>query len=135
AKGLLWFTYWSPQGPANPGEWKHAMINPDGSHDPHYDMVKQVNADVLAIAHEIGDAKSVAVYEPAAKESHDMPLPADAPLQVTSNELTAGVFEAANQRHFALLASRNYKDAINTRISVRQGSPERFDPRMGKWAA
>jgi hypothetical protein len=133
AKGLLWFTYWSPQGAANPGEWKHAMINPDGSHDPHYDMVKQINADVLAIARELGDAKSVAVYDPPAKDAHDMPLPADAPLQVTSAELTVGVFEAADQ-HLALLASRNYKNATNTRISVRKGSPEWFDPRTGKWA-
>jgi hypothetical protein len=28
ARGLLWFTYWDPTGPPNPGNWSHAMIDP-----------------------------------------------------------------------------------------------------------
>ena len=46
-KGLLWFTYWSPEGSDQSTKWEHALINADGSRDPHYDMVKRVNAQTL----------------------------------------------------------------------------------------
>ena len=49
ARGLLWFTYWMPRGVPEPQSWKHSLILADGSRDPHYDMVKRINADVKAI--------------------------------------------------------------------------------------
>jgi hypothetical protein len=133
-KGLLWFTYWSPKETDSSTNWDHAMINPDGSRDPHYDMVRKVNAELLAIARQLRGAKSVAVYEPPTAP------PADAPVRVTSDQLTVGVFRNGDGKHLALLASRNYKSEVNTRISLRDGGldgvrgGERFDPAAGSWS-
>jgi hypothetical protein len=132
-KGLMWFTYFSPKETDSSTTWDHAIINPDGSRDPHYEMVKQVNGDVLAIAHELRGAKSIAVYEPPTKATHDAVLPADALLRVTSDQLTVGVFQRGDS-HLALLASRDYKLPINTRVGLAHGGDyERFDSSNRSW--
>jgi hypothetical protein len=133
ARGLLWFTYWSPAETDSSAKWEHALINPDGSRDPHYDMVKRINAEVLAIAKELRGAKSVAVHEPPAKPTTAPITPADSPIRVTSAQLTVGVFETKDGKHFALLASRDYKNAINTRVGLPTAG-ERFDPASGAWS-
>jgi hypothetical protein len=140
ARGLLWFTYWSPKETDNSATWDHAIINADGSRDAHYDMVKKINADVLAITKELRGAESVAVYEPPAKPTNDPITPADSPIRVTADPLTIGVFKRSDGKHFALLASRDYKKPTNARISLRDGGPdgvrggEQFDAATRAWS-
>jgi hypothetical protein len=124
ARGLLWFTYWSPADTDKSTEWQHAMINPDGSHDPHYEMIKKINADVLAIAKELRGATSTGVF--AGKP------PADAPVQVDTDKLTVGVFQRSGGKQFALLASRDYKSETHT--SVTRAGGEKFDIAGGAWS-
>jgi hypothetical protein len=134
-RGLLWFTYWSPGADPNV-HWQHAMINPDGSKDPHYEMVKKVNLDTKAIGDALGGAESIAVYEPPAKETHAGMLPEDSPIRVSSNELTVGIFKGKSGKHLAMLASRDYKHEQNLRISLAKGGDfEVFDPKTKKWIA
>ena len=134
-RGLLWFTYWSPADTDRSAHWEHAMINPDGSRDPHYDMVKRINADVLAIAKELRGAESTAVYEPPAQPTNELITPDDSPIRVTSQQLTVGLFRNGGGKNFSLLASRDYKQPINTRAALRAGGPiERFDAATGTWS-
>src|SRR5439155_26074396 len=83
AKGLLWFTYWTPESDKT-FAWQHAMINADGSRDPHYQMIKEINADVLSIGGELLRARPLDVYD-ARK------MPSDAPLVVSPAEMTVGL--------------------------------------------
>ncbi len=85
-KGLLWFTYWTPDDPSL--KWSHAMISPDGSHDPHYEMIQGINADLKALGGELLHARSVSVVEGA-------------------GYLTIGEFDAGKQ-YVALIANRDY---------------------------
>jgi hypothetical protein len=141
ARGLLWFCYWSPKETDSSLIWQHSIIEPDGSRDPHYDMVKKINGEVLAIAKELRGTASVAVYEPPAKPTHDPITPPDSPIRVTSDASTVGVFKRSTDgKHFALLASRDYKNSQNTRISLRDGSltgvhgGEQFDVATRTWS-
>jgi hypothetical protein len=67
AKGLQYFTYWTPQ----PGTWDFhdAPIKLDGTRSPTWEMLKAFNQEVQACADIILNSRAVAVY-------HTEPLPA-----------------------------------------------------------
>ncbi len=117
ADGLLWFTYWSPSHAENPGEWQNAMINADGSRNAHYDMAKQINADVLAYAQAMKGAKTTEVV--AAKN----------PVQ----PFTVGNFKSADNRELRFIASTDYKKPVSAPVAVPSEKVERFDPVTKKW--
>jgi hypothetical protein len=126
-KGLLWFTYWSPAEMDKSFVWQHAMINPDGSHDPHYDMIKQINADVLAIGGELLTADSTDVFL-------SQQAPAAAPVTIDHPDVTVGLFRALDGRGLALLANRNYKASAEGKLILHNLKPEQLDPMTGKWS-
>jgi hypothetical protein len=136
ARGLLWFTYWSPQDPDDktPREkrsviWEHAIIDEHGKKDAHYDMIKRVNAELLALGNElikctstevfqtgkpVTTRPSIAKFSPATKPS------ARSPIQMLDNSnVTVGVFQSPDGRRLALIANRDYKNAIVPRATVK----------------
>jgi len=117
-KGLLWFTYWSPQGIDTGAKWQHAMINEDGSRDPHYDMIKQINADVLAFGEALKGAKSTEIRAP----------------QKQGPPFTLGSFKS-DTHDLRFIASGDYKNAITLPLAVPSQRVERFDPATRKWDA
>jgi hypothetical protein len=146
ARGLVWFTYWSPAEVDKSAHWEHAMINPDGTRDRHYEMVKKINAEVLAIAHELKACTSIEVYQPgkpvttqpaiAAKSPPRKPS-ADAPIRVIDEgDLTVGMFKSPDDHHLALIANRDYKNDTHTRAVVQpvNAAVEAFDVAAKKWS-
>lgn len=140
-KGLLWFTYWSPQGPANPGTWKHAIVDEHGKRDPHYDMIKQINADVLAIGGELLPATSTVAYQIGVEKQPPAttPPPEDPPVQLdpaTKARLTVGLFTSPDGKTLCVLANLDYKQPADAAVSVRadHSSIESFDPDSGQWS-
>ena len=133
AKGIVWFTYWSPAEFDKTFKWEHAMINPDGSRDPHYDMVKTINAEVLAFGRELKHAKSIAVTQHGAKAT---PVNVgESPIKVDHGALTAGVFRNESGKHFAMLASLDYKSATTAKVRVETATAiERFDTTKRTWS-
>jgi hypothetical protein len=133
-RGVVWFTYWSPAGFDPNYSWSHAMINPDGSRDPHYAMVKAINADVLAIGRELKHATSTAVVQTG--EGGTI-RDGECPLAIAAGRLTVGVFsEAHTGRRFAVLANRDYKAATVTKFRFPTGAtktPGRFEPAKRRW--
>jgi hypothetical protein len=119
ADGLLWFTYWSPQGAANPGDWHHAMINPDGSHDPHYDMVQKINADVLAFASALAGAQSTEVAR------NDKAGP----------KFTVGRFKSPEGKQLRFIANGDYKNRLSLPLAIPAQNPERFNTQGKQWEA
>jgi hypothetical protein len=135
ARGLVWFTYWSPAGIDTTHTWTHAMINPDGSRDPHYDMVKAINADVLAIGREIKHAKSIAVSQHGGTNDAIVKV-GTSPLQIDSGQVTAGVFRDESGKHFAILASLDYKAATTAAFRLEKAAGvERFDAAQREWSS
>jgi hypothetical protein len=67
AKGLQYFTYWTPR----PGTWDFhdAPIREDGTRSPTYELLREFNRDVQACAEFILRGRVVGVY-------HTEPLPA-----------------------------------------------------------
>ncbi len=106
-KGLLWFTYWTPDDPSL--KWSHAMLGPDGSRDPHFAMIQNINADLKSLGRELLHARSVSI-------------------EVTNN-LTIGEF-ATGKQYVALIANRDYKKSV---VVDLKGSKEIFDPAKGRW--
>ncbi len=153
AHGLLWFTYWSPADPNDktPPEkrqviWQHAMINPDGSKDRHYDLVKKINADVMAIGNELIACQSIEVYQPgkpvttrpSIAEKSPPGKPTDGcPIKILGDaNLTVGVFLAPDGKHLALIANRDYKSSSSARaaISPADAPAEQFELATKTWS-
>ncbi len=117
AKGLLWFTYWSPTESDKSFDWHHPLINADGSKDPHYHMVKKINAEVLAFADALKEAKSTAVRAP---QNLDPPF-------------TLGEFTGPDGHQMRFIASGDYKKEIAIPLAIPAENAERFDPFTRKW--
>jgi hypothetical protein len=142
-RGLMWFTYWAP-GKSNEGPgWRHAMINLDGSKDPHYDMIKAINADAKAIGDALGGATSTAVFQTG--EDAKIKPPTDGPaaeaakaIKPLEGKLTVGVFESRDGRHrLALVANRDLKEEAKPRVTISPANAtvEIFDPATKSWSA
>ena len=56
-----WFTYWTPAGKAEGWDYHHAMINLDGTKDPHYYTVRDINRELLLIGKELCGASCTEV--------------------------------------------------------------------------
>ena len=119
ASGLIWFTYWSPAGFDSTFDWHHAMINPDGSRDPHYDMVKVINADVLAYAQAMRGAKSTEIRSPLGDRKN--------------SPLTVGHFKTEDNRDLRFIANTDYKKPTTIPFAIPSQKAERFDPATKKW--
>jgi hypothetical protein len=117
AKGLLWYTYWYP-GEPNPSV-KHAMINSDGSRDPHYGMIQAINADARALGNELFSSKSWATFHLG--EGGTLLPPKENPVELAGGkgQLTIGILKAPDGKTLALIANRDYKKAVRTFVIVK----------------
>jgi hypothetical protein len=138
-RGVVWFTYWSPQGIDTGTTWTHAMINPDGTRDPHYEIVKQINADVLAIGRELRRAKPVGIQQFGGDKQSSYRDGDLAPFAVSGGTTSVGTFRDAEAKlSFALIANHDYKAETSTKVHSAGSTPtpiERFDPASKRWAA
>jgi hypothetical protein len=135
AKGLLWFTYWTPTHDHSQA-WKHAMINADGKPDAHYEMVKQTNARLLAIGNELLNATSVGYFQTGKVPPGGLAPTKDAPVTLEGDAppMTVGWFDGANGQRLILFASGDYKDAIDFDATINGSKVERFDVKTRAWA-
>ena len=119
--GVLWFTYWAPPDDKTV-VWKHAMINPDGSRDPHYEMIKRVNAETLALGDELVACESVDVKSPKLGKDG------------VPSGITVGTFKDPDGRTVVLLANADYKNAATASAPGDARNLEVFDPAAKKWS-
>lgn len=132
-KGLMWFTYWTPD---TNDIWGEAMVTLDGRLTQKYEQVKRVNRAVKAIGQHLLDASSIRVIE------FGMPgdltnTGGDQPFTVKGPNLTIGYFSVSkdvNER-LALIANRDYKNDASAEVTIdTQGAPiERLDKESGQW--
>ena len=134
ARGLLWFTYWMPRGVPEPQSWKHSLILADGSRDPHYDMVKAINADAKAIGDVLGQCESTGVFHHGEGGTIKM---TSSPIVPTSGQLTVGLFRHRRDgKTLAMIANRDYKQPAKTSAIVQpaMATVEIFDPAKKTWS-
>lgn len=124
--GLLWFTYWMPEGVPEPEGWKHSMILADGSRDPHYEMIKKINGDVKAIGDVLVNTESFHVSQMAETGI----------VRMGEGMFTVGFFRDAEKRTLALVTNRDYNKSVSTTMSIpaKAAKVERFDPGARKWS-
>jgi len=134
-KGLMWFTYWSPAESDKSLVWKHAMINEDGSHDPHYAMVQKINRDLQAIGTELLNATSTAVFQTGKLPPGGTAAPKDSPIQFVYEQPNATIGLFKSEKHtLALVANQDYKTAVRAGLQI-VGGMEQFDPDTRSWNA
>ena len=133
-KGLFWFTYWQPDDPAF--VWQHAMINRDGSHDPHYAMVQRVNSALQALGTELLRADSEMVFQTGTIPPGGTPRPATAPLDIIGNSnLSIGLFDDHKRHTLALITNTNYSHETTATVQiVGHKKLWQFDALTRKWS-
>jgi anti-sigma factor RsiW len=107
-KGYGYFTYW----PARDGDT--AIVDYHGNATPLYEVIRDLNSEVLAMGPVLLQLKSTAVYHtgPTIPEGCQR-LPEEAPLQLPAGTpLLAGFFEDANGMPYAMLVNRNYREPV-----------------------
>jgi hypothetical protein len=122
-RGVLWFTYWSPADSDKSAKWEHSMINQDGTRDPHYDMIKRVNAETLALGDELIKCESTDVKAPKLGKGG------------VPGGITAGTFKDPQGRTLMLLANADYKAATTADVPADAKNLEAFDPATKTWSA
>lgn len=133
-KGLLWFTYWQPDDASF--NWSHAMVNLNGTHDPHYEMVQRVNHEVGALGSQLLHATSRAVFQTGALAPGATAAPRDAPITASGPaHLTIGLFDAPQSKHLVLVTNADYRQPADARLHIAASRRQlrRFDPLTGRW--
>lgn len=133
-RGLVWFTYWMPAGVPEPQSWKHSMILADGSRDPHYEQVKQLNSVIKAIGDELGPCESTAVFHHGDGATIKISNPSMVP---TEGKLTVGLFkQRAGDKLLALVTNRDYREPTSTKLHIKAAETkiERFEPTTRQWS-
>ena len=106
----------------------------DGSRDPHYDQVKQINFEIKAIGDVLGACESIAVFQHGEGATIKT---TDTAVAAMDGKLTIGVFKhRIGGNLFALVTNRDYKSPARAMIRVQpEGAKvERFDPRTREWS-
>ncbi len=117
ARGLQYFTYWTP----TPGTWDFhdAPIRLDGTCSPTWDLLRAFNREVQACADILLDSRVVAVY-------HSEPLPAgtrgldvSSPFsRIDGGEAIVGLHQMPDGRRYALVVNRSFNKAATLRLTL-----------------
>jgi hypothetical protein len=137
AQGLVYFTYWLPPDDAT-YQWKHGIMNRDGTPGPLYEPVKKVNAEVQAFANWLYGARHIRTFQSGNIPPDGRPQPSDLPARaVGEGDLTLGVFRAGEGYLTVFVTNRNYREAVKTRLRLNSGKAqiEQLDPATKKWSA
>lgn len=118
AKGLQYFTYWTP----NPGTWDFhdAPIRLDGTRSATWDALKAFNQEVQACADILLNGRAVAVYhtEPLPTGTHG--LDDSSPFShVDGGEAIVAVHQLPDAKRYALIVNRSFTKAVTLRLTLQ----------------
>jgi hypothetical protein len=135
ARGLVYFTYWLPPDDAT-YQWKHGIMNRDGTPGPLYEAVKKVNAEVQALGVWLYNTYNFRTFQTGNVPPEGRPQPSDVAVRaVGEGDLSLGLFRDDKGMVYVLVTNRNYKEAVKTRmrLSVTKKQIEVLDTATGKW--
>ena len=111
AKGLQYFTYWTP----NPGTWDFhdAPIKLDGTRSAVYDLLQQFNKEIQRCAEILTDGRVVGVYHTAPLPTGTSPLDASCPVSsIDGGEAIVSVHRMPDGRRFIQLVNRCFTQPV-----------------------
>ncbi|MEO8874930.1 MAG: hypothetical protein ABI461_05020, partial [Polyangiaceae bacterium] len=129
--GVSYFLYWAP--PADEG-FGPSIIDLNGNETSQYADVKANNARLQAFGRYLVAAKSTSVFQDGALPAGAVTRIPNAPVYLPNAiPMTVGLF-SVNEGGYALLANRDYSNAIETDVFLASnGPPEALDVASGKF--
>lgn len=130
AKGIMYFTYWTPQSHEN---FNAALITPDGERTPLYGYAQKINRYLSAVGKELKPLASVSV-------SHtEQPLPRGASAfepdewlqSISGSEVIVGQFEGPDgDRRWVLIVNRSFSKPAMVTMTLQNtvATVSYFDP-------
>lgn len=134
AKGLMFFTYWTPGDKSF--EWGPAIIAHDGNPTPQYEEVKRINADVQALGKYLIDAVPSGVFQTGNIAPGGRAREQGTPVRFPgAGDATVGLF-LRDTHLYVLFANRDYKKATVADVALTNGehSVEKLNKSNGRWS-
>ncbi len=116
ARGLQYFTYWTP----NPGTWDFhdAPIRLDGTRSPTYELLRDFHRDVQACADVILRSRVVAVHHTAPLPAGTQGLDAACPFRrIEGGEALVGLHLLPDGTRYALVVNRSFTRGVTLRLA------------------
>jgi hypothetical protein len=128
-KGFLYFTYWQPPYDG----YEPAIVDGSGIPTSQYEEVRAINADVQTIGRYLLDAQSTLVFENGTLPAGGTPPPTTSRVAISGTaDITVGTY-ARGPYEYALLASRDYRNAISTGVTFKADVLQRLDRTTDQW--
>ncbi len=137
-KGLMYFTYWSRASREEDG--LYAIVESDGTPARLYPIIRDLNAEVLALGDTLLGLTSTGVYHTGEIPAGAKRLGTDAMVQLPDElPLTVGMFEDAEGTPYAMVVNRDYDQPVEVpvtflphvtgveQISAETGEPEALE--------
>ena len=118
AKGLQYFTYWTPA----PGTWDFhdAPIRLDGTRSATWDVLKAFNQEVQACADIILNSRAVAVYHTEPLPTGTRGLDDSSPFShVDGGEAIVAVHQLPDAKRYVLVVNRSFTKAVTLRLTLQ----------------
>jgi len=118
AKGLQYFTYWTP----TPGTWNFhdAPIKIDGTRSATYEMLKQFNRDVQACASIIMASRGTTVYHTEPRHNGTGGLDASCPFsKIEGGQALVGLHLMPDGERYALVVNRSFTTAAALQLTLQ----------------
>lgn len=133
-KGLMWFTYWVPRYDAN-FIWQNAMINADGTRNPHYYMVQRVNSELRALGKQLLNATSTSVFHDGTIPTGGAPRTNEPIRAAGKGDFTIGMFQGRGKT-LALIANADYSNTVTSEflVSTSRSKLQQFNPHTRQWS-
>ncbi len=119
AKGLMYFTYTTPNDP----QWNYhdAIIDANGKPTEKYAIAKKVNGEVLKLSPTLMRLRSTAVYHTGKLPDGCKPLPEDGLIQtIKGGEFVVGQFCSDDNSKYAMIVNRSYEKGASAKVVFSQ---------------
>lgn len=124
AKGLLWFTYWTP--PFDP-QWRfrNAIINEHGVPSSKYTILKDLHARIRTIARTHMRLRSMGVYHTPPLPRGTMPLDGRSPVaDCDAEEVLIGWLRDGQRRDYLWVVNRSFRESRRVVLRLRDSVSE-----------
>jgi len=115
-KGLMYFTYWTLA--SREENEMYAIVTSEGKPARLYPIIRDINAEVLALGDTLLGLTSTAVYHTGEIPAGGTRLGTDAIVRLPAElPLVVGMFEDAEGAQYALIVNRDYAEPVEVPVS------------------
>lgn len=127
-RGISYFTYWGPQS--------YGGLYQDGKASPLASKVALINAEIEKFGPSLMTLDSMGVYHTEPLPLGTEPVPADAPVQISSDgDFVLGLFGLKGRITAFMIVNRSYSHSAQAamKISIPAAKLQELDRSTGKW--